>query len=98
MKNDEIIEMARQAWADTGEGWVAKDWFDDRAKAFEAFAKLVAAKEREKILQMCNSASEATKEAKKQLRADEIFAHSVASGAIHQSERLINAIRARGQA
>jgi len=44
MTQDEIIEMARQAWADAGEGWVAKEWFDDRAKAFEAFAKLVAAK------------------------------------------------------
>jgi regulator of sigma D len=47
MTQDEIIEMARQAWADAGEGWVVKDWFDDRAKAFEAFAKLIAAKERE---------------------------------------------------
>ena len=44
MTQDEIIEMARQAWADAGEGWVAKEWFGDRAKAFEAFAKLVAAK------------------------------------------------------
>ncbi len=49
MTQDEIIEMARQAWADAGEGWVVKDWFDDRAKALEAFAKLVAAKEREAI-------------------------------------------------
>jgi ABC-type taurine transport system substrate-binding protein len=47
MTEDEIIEMAKQAWADAGDAWVAKEWFDDRAKAFEAFAKLVAAKERE---------------------------------------------------
>jgi hypothetical protein len=44
MTQDEIIEMARQAWADAGDAWVAKEWFDDRAKAFEAFAKLVEEK------------------------------------------------------
>jgi hypothetical protein len=53
-KQDEIIEIARQAWADAGEGWVVKDWFDDRAKAFEAFAKLVAAKEREACATVCD--------------------------------------------
>ena len=42
-----IMEMAREAWAEAGEGWVADAWFDDRAKAFEAFAKLVRADERE---------------------------------------------------
>ncbi len=59
MTQDEIIEMARQAWADAGEGWVAKEWFDDRAKAFEAFARLVAAKatasEREACAKVCES-------------------------------------------
>ena len=44
-----IMEMAREAWAEAGEGWVADAWFDDRAKAFEAFAKLVCADERERI-------------------------------------------------
>ena len=38
-----IMEMAREAWAEAGEGWVADAWFDDRAKAFEAFAELVRA-------------------------------------------------------
>jgi hypothetical protein len=42
-----IMEMAREAWAEAGEGWVADAWFDDRAKAFEAFAALVRADERE---------------------------------------------------
>ena len=42
-----IMEMAREAWAEAGEGWVADAWFDDRAKAFEAFAALVCADERE---------------------------------------------------
>ena len=50
-QQDEIIEMARQAWKDSGEGWVFAGWFDDRVKSFEAFAKLVedkaTAKERE---------------------------------------------------
>jgi hypothetical protein len=46
-----IIEMAREAWAEAGEGWVADAWFDDRAKAFEAFAALVCADERERIKQ-----------------------------------------------
>ena len=44
MTQDEIIEMARQAWSDSGESWVAYGWFEDRAKALEAFAKLVAEK------------------------------------------------------
>ena len=47
MTQNEVIDMARQAWHEAGEGWVVKEWFDDRAKAFVAFAKLVAAKERE---------------------------------------------------
>jgi hypothetical protein len=44
MTQDEVIVMAKQAWADAGDAWVAKEWFDDRAKAFETFAKLVAEK------------------------------------------------------
>ena len=51
-----IMEMAREAWAEAGEGWVADAWFDDRAKAFEAFAELVReeaqAEEREKSLRL----------------------------------------------
>ena len=39
--NKTIMEMAREAWAKAGEGWVADAWFDDRAKAFEAFAAMV---------------------------------------------------------
>jgi len=41
------MEMAREAWAEAGEGWVADGWFDDKSKAFEAFAKLVREDERE---------------------------------------------------
>jgi regulator of sigma D len=55
MTQDEIIEMAKQAWADAGEGWVAKEWFDDRAKAFEAFAKLVEEKATEEANARANA-------------------------------------------
>jgi len=37
----QVLEMAREAWAEAGEAWVVDGWFDDRSKAFEAFAKLV---------------------------------------------------------
>jgi hypothetical protein len=48
MTQDEIIEMARQAGFS---GSVAKMW----AIYFEAFAKLVAAKEREAMLDLVDS-------------------------------------------
>ena len=54
MNQNEIIEMARQAWSDSGESWVAYGWFEDRAKALEAFAKLVAEKEREACAKVCD--------------------------------------------
>ena len=53
MTQDEIIEMARQAWKDSGEGWVDTAWFNDRVKALEAFAKLVAAKAEAKEREAC---------------------------------------------
>ena len=53
-----VLEMAREAWAEAGEGWVAKDWFDDRAKAFEAFEALVRAdaiaEERDACAKLCD--------------------------------------------
>jgi hypothetical protein len=54
MTQDKVIVMSKHAWHEAGEGWVAKEWFDDRAKAFEAFAKLVAAKEREACAKVCD--------------------------------------------
>jgi hypothetical protein len=39
--------MAREAWEQSGEGWVHPDWFEDRAKALKAFEALVRADERE---------------------------------------------------
>ena len=43
----QVLDMAREAWAESGEGWVVNEWFDDRSKAFEAFAALVREDERE---------------------------------------------------
>ena len=47
MTDEQIIELAKQAWSDAGEGWVVDRWFNGRAKAFIGFAKLVAQHERE---------------------------------------------------
>ena len=52
MTDEQIIEMAKKAWSDAGEGWAVDHWFDDRAKAFKVFAKLVAQHEREEIAQI----------------------------------------------
>jgi hypothetical protein len=38
--------MAREAWEQSGEGWVHPDWFEDRAKALKTFEALVRADER----------------------------------------------------
>ena len=60
MTQDEIIEMAKKAWFDAGEGWVFDGWFTDRTKAFEVFANLVAAKAlaKEKALQALHDENE----------------------------------------
>lgn len=50
MTRDEVLTLARQAWAETGEGWTASAWFDDRAQSFARFAELVAAAEREEFV------------------------------------------------
>jgi hypothetical protein len=87
MTQDEIIEMARQAWADSGEGWVAYDWFSDRANALEAFAKLIADKEREACAEI----------AEKQRYAMNISltSHPAQNGT---AVGILNQIRARGEA
>lgn len=50
MKQDEIIEMVKQAGLDWQQGWTLDD---DQPNRFEAFAKLVAAKEREVCADLC---------------------------------------------
>jgi hypothetical protein len=42
----DILEMAREAWAKSGEGWVDQNWYLDREKAFKELVELVRADER----------------------------------------------------
>ena len=51
MTQDETIRMAKKAWAESGESWVKPEWFEDRAAAFERFAQLARADEREQMAQ-----------------------------------------------
>jgi len=47
--------MAREAWEQSGEGWVHPDWFKDRAKALKAFEALVREDEREETNRRANA-------------------------------------------
>jgi len=51
----DTIDMAREAWEQSGEGWVHPDWFEDRAKALKAFEALVRADERSVEREACLS-------------------------------------------
>jgi hypothetical protein len=84
MTQDEVIEMAKQAWVDAGDAWVAKEWFDDRVKAFEAFARLVAAKEREECAKVCDGLADMHE------KMNQWGSHKTA-------DTLAQAIRARGE-
>jgi hypothetical protein len=86
----EIIEMARQAGFDEHN---AK--FDTR---IEAFAKLVAAKEREACANMCDLAILQNQEAINELEDDEHIAKCFIQGAMTQLVKTSKAIRARGEA
>ena len=44
----DTIDMAREAWAKAGEGWLDQHWYADREKAFKAFEALVRADQDEK--------------------------------------------------
>ena len=50
MKQDEIIEMAREAGFKQPEG---ETWYEAFPQCIEAFAKLIAAKERETCAKLC---------------------------------------------
>jgi len=41
MEKEKIIELAKQAWKESGESWVVDGWFSSRADCFAAFAKMV---------------------------------------------------------
>jgi CRISPR/Cas system-associated protein Csm6 len=62
-----------------------EEWFDDKAKAFEAFAKLVAAKEREACAKLCDGLADMHE------KMNQWGSHITA-------DTLAQAIRARGQA
>ena len=42
----DTLEMAREAWAKAGEGWVDQNWYLDREKAFKELVELARADER----------------------------------------------------
>ena len=83
MTDEQIIEMARQAWSDAGEGWVVDRWFNGRAKAFIGFAKLVAQHERNECAKIV------------ELNADACRSDGVAQMILYSNAA---AIRARGEA
>jgi hypothetical protein len=49
----DTIEMAREAWAKAGEGWVDQNWYLDREKAFKELVAIVRADEREACAKVC---------------------------------------------
>jgi len=91
MKQDEIIEMARKAGL---YGLIEGGIFNE----FEAFAKLVAAKEREACAKMCDLAMLQNQEAINELEDDEHIAKCFIQGAMTQLVKTSKAIRARGEA
>lgn len=80
MTQDEIIEMARHAGIDHH-----KLWNDDGTNNLEAFAKLVAAKEREACAKVCD-------------KKDEIWAKAGLWNPTGEYKECAAAIRARGEA
>jgi hypothetical protein len=86
MEKDEIIEMARQAGfsdADDVGVWITDGYW---TKELEAFAKLVAEKEREACAKICE-----------RTKADVITGNAV-EAFNYATKYLANLIRARGQA
>ena len=50
----DTLEMAREAWAKAGEGWVDQNWYLDREKAFKELVEIVRADEREACAKLCD--------------------------------------------
>jgi len=95
MTQDEIIEMAREAGA-----YSTFDKDHDCAfelPALEAFAKLVAAKEREACAKLADLAMLQNQEAINELDDDEHIAKCFIQGAMTQLVKTAKAIRARGE-
>ena len=87
MTQQEIIEMAKSI----NEDW----WLDDID--LQAFAKLVAEKEREACALICDLAMLQGQEAINELEDDEHIAKCFIQGAMTQLVKTSKAIRARGQ-
>jgi hypothetical protein len=94
MKQDEIIEMARRAGVRDDD-----NIFEfSKYKYLEAFARLVAEREREACAKICDLAMLQNKEAINELENDEHIAKCFIQGAMNQLVKTAKAIRARGKA
>ena len=94
MKQDEIIEMARQV----GVNATGNEYWPFFIEELEAFVKLVAEKEREACAKLCDLAMLQNQEAINELEEDEHIAQCFIQGAMTQLVKTSKAIRARGQA
>ena len=105
MTQDEIIEMAKEAGIDI-DMWEKLCDYDDVFgygidgihENLEAFARLVAEREREACAKICDLAMLQNQEAINELENDEHIAKCFIEGAMNQLVKTAKAIRARGQA
>jgi hypothetical protein len=99
MTQDEIIELARQAGIKcrTEKGVFCSKYIDGIIDDdLEAFARLVAEKEREACAKLCDLAMLQNQEAINELK-DEHIAQCFVQGAMNQLVKTAKAIRAREQ-
>jgi hypothetical protein len=80
----DTIDMAREAWAKAGEGWLDQHWYADREKAFKAFEALVRADEREKYEAIIASM---TKLLEAQQKRENVAIDMIAAGAAAERAR-----------
>ena len=97
MTKDEIFEMARQAGFEIHlDNLITWDGIECTNELI-AFAKMVAAKEREACAKLCDLAMLQNQEAINELEEDEYIAKCFIQGAMTQLVKTSKAIRARGQ-
>ena len=92
MTQNEIIEMARQVGVEIANNAYYPFFIEELV----AFAKLVAAKEREACAKMCDLTMLQNQEAINELDDDEHIAKCFIQGAMTQLVKTAKAIRARG--
>jgi hypothetical protein len=94
MTQDEIIEMARQAGFEDFVRWSERYPHEVQrwVERMEAFAKLVAAKEREACAGICMETEQRFTELLNK------FFYTVDAGGVLAASQCVNAIRARGEA